>query len=155
MSSWLGSHIGAVIYLAFAPPTLSIMAWSTIVNIRRKYFTQPSEFAAGICRSLREQPHLWDYDNTECWLNSEESHLSISVQDHNFGRCNSYHLTNRGSLLLETLRDADLLAFRAAVRDWKEITAIERRITVERRKKDALAALAAAKHDNRFAGGSL
>jgi hypothetical protein len=126
----------------FGAGILSCIAILTGMSLRY-FFGKVSPFVAGICRCLRERPTLWDYDADESWLCSEDAHLSISLQTSNFGRCNSYLLCNRGSLLITTFSAADAHAFKKAYRDWKELTAIERQHVAERRKSEALKAMTA------------
>jgi hypothetical protein len=132
----------AEVFSILAAGGLVALLFLIVRAVRAEARKQPSEFAAGIARSLKSDPSSWDYNSAECWLISQKAALEISLQDGNFGRVNTRNCINSGSSHIVTFQSADRRAFRDALDRWRELTAIERTQTAERRKREALAALA-------------
>jgi hypothetical protein len=121
----------------------AFVAW-IVLGIRYQLRKPPSEFAAGVARSMVSDPTAWDYHSDENWLVSQKAMLEISLQAGNFGRVNTRQHVNCGSSQIVTFFGADRRAFCKALTTWRELTAIERQHTAERRKREALAILKAA-----------
>lgn len=109
----------------------------------RRTREKPSDFAAGVARSLSDDAQSWDYDQNENWIISHKAYLEISLQMGNFGRVNTRQCANTGSTQIVTFEGADRRAFANALAVWREKTAIDRAQIAERRKRDALQAMAA------------
>ena len=119
------------------------IVFSIIAAIVRRIRAQPSEFAAGVARSMKADPRSWDYDLNKNWIISERASLEISLQAGNFGRVNTRERSNSGSSQIVQFEGVDRRAFCTALREWRELTALDRKQIAERRKRNALNALAA------------
>lgn len=122
---------------------LTLFVGSFVIQKIRRRYEKPTDFAAGIARSLRERPQLWDYDDNENWIHSNDAHLSISVYGESSATCNSWLLSNHSSRRIVEFKGADFRAFKAGYQAWKELTSIDRMHTAEKRKREALAVLVA------------
>lgn len=114
-----------------------------VVGIIHRSFERPSDFAAGVARSLREDSPSWDYHTDETWIISHKAALEISLQYENWGRVNTRQAVNSGSTQIITFKGADRRTFSNALQVWREKTAIDRAQIAERRKREAMLALAA------------
>jgi hypothetical protein len=98
-----------------------------------------SEFAAGVARSLIEDPLSWDFDSFESSVVNQEASIEIDVT-FRFGKVAAVGV-NSGTSRIGQFRGIDLWAFRNAYRVWRALTAPDRRRIAERRKRLALEAL--------------
>jgi hypothetical protein len=134
--------MGMVVIIILAVMGLFVIVAGIKTHLKYR-FGKPSDFAAGIARSLRSDTDAWAYDGNENWLMCQKAPIAISVQSGNYGEVTSTQKSNAGSLKITQFNSADARAFDLAYWAWREQTAMERTMVVERRKRDALQALAA------------
>jgi hypothetical protein len=111
----------------------ALLAWLA----RRR---RPSEFAAGIARSLIFDTAAWAYSASESSLISEKAELRIGLYDL---KVRTTKRINSGTEIIATFVGIDRRVFRKALTFWKRATAAERSEVAEKRKRDALLDLGA------------
>lgn len=108
------------------------------VGVQQLLKSKATDFGRGVVRSVVGSPLAWDYSSDEKWFLNRQASLGISLQVGNYLQVNTLQSSNSGSDKITVFVGSDMDAFRKAFSQWKELTAIAREMTAERRKRVAL-----------------